>query len=208
MTVCIVGHKGNMGRRYASILNFLGEDWFGLDIEEGISQFCDTYIITTPTDTHVDIICDILEEMNPHATILCEKPIATDLVALNRIPKENWDDIFMVNQYAYTSDFVSTTWPPGITSYNFYHSGKDGIAWDCIQLIYLAKEKHKIILNNTSPVWKAVINGWPLGKEEIDHSYIDMIKDFLGSKEKSWNLHKAYEAHKDVLEYLETQKND
>jgi len=200
MTVCIVGHKGNMGRRYASILNYLGEDWVGID--EGYEiPFMQNYIIATPTKTHIDIILDI-KIVNPDATILCEKPITTDIKQFRRVPEEYWNDIFMVNQYAYISDFVNKSWAPASTFYDFYHSGNDGLAWDCIQLIHLAIEKHKIILRNTSPIWKAEINGRPIGKEEIDFSYIDMIKDFLGDRKKCWGLHKAYQAHEDVMDYL------
>jgi hypothetical protein len=205
MTVCIVGHKGNMGRRYVAILNLLEVSWFGVEKEDNI-DYCDTYILATPTASHVPLILRILETVNRNATILCEKPITTDITEFGRIPEEYWDEIYMVNQYNYLPH-ISRGKIYGPTMYDFYHSGNDGLAWDCIQLIYLAKNKTKIDLKRRSPVWFAAINGIKLKKSDMDQAYVNMVSDFTEQDFTNlWNLHRAYEAHKEVMNYLEANK--
>lgn len=205
MTVCIVGHKGNMGRRYATIVGqHLGKEWVGIELGYEI-PFMQNYIIATPTKTHIDIILDI-KSVNQDATILCEKPITTNISDFERVPKEYWDDIYMVNQYNYLPH-ISRGKSYGPTFYNFYHSGNDGLAWDCIQLIHLAKNKTKIELKRESPVWFAASNGIRLNKSDMDQAYVNMVLDFTEHDfTHLWNLHRAYEAHKDVMNYLEANK--
>lgn len=206
MTVCIVGHKGNMGRRYATIVGqHLGKEWVGIDVGYEIPYMQD-YIIATPTDTHIDLILDI-KIVNKDATILCEKPITTNISDFERIPKEYWDDIYMVNQYRYYPNLERDEIYNGSTEYAFYHSGNDGVAWDCIQLIHLAKNNKRIRLSKSTAVWHARINGVALKKDFIDMCYVNMFEDFLhGSFNCMWNLHRAYEAHKDVMKFLEAHK--
>lgn len=192
MTTCIVGCNGNMGRRYTAILEYLNEDFCGRDINEP-PPLVQKYIIATPTRTHVDII-KYLKTLSPDASILCEKPITKNIEDFNQIPKKHWETVFMVNNYQY----ISYPQYSGETQYNFYNSGGDGIAWDCIQLIHLAKEN--IQLKNASPFWTCIINGFQVGKGAIDQSYVLMLEDFLSVQpRKLWNLHEAYEAHKKVL---------
>lgn len=201
MTTCIVGSNGNMGRRYATILREMGQNFIGIDVCHSLPAV-DNYIIATPTDTHIDII-KTCKGLNMEANILCEKPITKKIKDFERIPKEYWDDIFMVNQYQYYPNIQTLAVDNGLTEYNFYHSGGDGLAWDCIQLIHLAKNKKRIRLSNKSPVWKASINGMELSKGLIDQCYLDMLEDFYtGSFQLLWDLNKAYNAHEEVWELL------
>jgi hypothetical protein len=190
-----------MGKRYASILDYLGEPWVGVDVGYEI-PFMQNYIVATPTSEHISNILDI-KIVNKNATILCEKPITTYITEFERIPKDYWSDIFMVNQYRYYPNLkILSVWN-GSTEYNFYNSGNDGLAWDCIQLIHLAKNKKNIRLSNKSPSWQARINGMSLSKQAIDQCYISMLEDFCGGSFGAlWDLHQAYKAHKEVLQFL------
>jgi hypothetical protein len=108
--------------------------------------------------------------------------------------------IFMVNQYAYYSHQIYEG--VGKTSYDYYNSGGDGIFWDCIQLIYLAKET--ICLSNNTPIWFAQINGVELDRETIDLCYVKMIHDFYEDGKiygQRWGRSEIIEAHNKVLEY-------
>lgn len=198
MSICIVGYKGNMGRRYTAILDCLQEPWVGVETNDTM-KIADNYIVATPTATHMSIIKSI-KRLKPNARILCEKPFTLWPEELNHLKQFKQNTIFMVNNYQYLAREGE-----GITYYNYYNSGSDGLAWDCIQLIYLANGF--IDLRQKSPFWECEINGTPIGKDEIDGSYVHMIRDFLSEKPvKLWGLPEIMEAHAKVLRYLEANK--
>jgi hypothetical protein len=202
--ICVIGAKGNMGRRYISICNYLDIPCIGCDFDEippYSDKFTTHFIIATPTDTHEKILKSICELKKHSCKILCEKPINTTgyLSVLDDI-KESGHEIFMVNQYAYYSHLIYES--NGVTSYNYYNSGKDGIFFDCIQLIHLAKDEIK--LSNNNPIWDASINGVKLDRETIDLCYVKMIKDFYSNGEvygKLWGESDIKTAHEKVIEY-------
>jgi Oxidoreductase family, NAD-binding Rossmann fold len=197
----IFGNKGNMGRRYAAVLKLLEHEAVGGDVGDEVPDDrdfgnYDGFIIATPTDTHLDYIEFLLKCGKP---VLCEKPFTTNAGAqLRNVLQEAKAEkmqLSMVSQY----DFLGFQGSYGPTSYDYYKSGPDGLAWDCINII--RKAKASIRLKNESPIWKCTINGTALCPNMMDQSYIEMID--------SW-LHKPYEpqydmilaAHEKVADYL------
>jgi hypothetical protein len=191
MSICIVGCFGNMGLRYGAILAHLGIDWVGSDYADKSPPVADNYIVATPTRSHAEVIIEI--KLNaPDSRILCEKPISKKVTDFNALDK--WaDTIFMVNNYAYLANPKSY----GQTYYNYYNTGSDGINWDCIQLYHLSYGRY--LVENNSPLWKCEINGWPIARDEIDTSYVLMVKDFLSdTPEKLWSLRDVKKTHEEI----------
>lgn len=170
-----MGYKGSIGSRYASILRHLDRDFIGIDVGDDIPPAFafDAVIIATPTHQHVEHVMKFAETGKP---ILIEKPLATDL-------KDVWEacarldemktPIRMVNQYRYIAGVDGE----GDTYYNFFRSGNDGIYWDTISLIALAKGTVKV--RNESPIWHCVLNGLELTQKQVERSYLDMIGHFI-----------------------------
>ena len=202
--ICIIGANGNMGKRYQSVCKYLNIPFQGLDVNDplpvNVANFTH-YIIATPTVTHEKILHYLCSVNTIPLKVLCEKPILCDEVeSILAFAKERKHEIYMVNQYAYYSH--QTYESHGMTSYNYYNSGGDGLFWDCIQLIYLAKEK--ISLSNDTPIWFAQINGTELDRETIDLCYVKMIHDFYEDGRvygKRWGRKDIIKAHNKVLEY-------
>jgi hypothetical protein len=204
--ILIIGCNGSMGKRYSAICKFLKIPFKGIDIGEYFDpDDYSNFIIATPTDTHLRVARLIIDNSTKHTRILCEKPIAIVSHVVNELSDVILDakalghEFFMVNQYAYYPGLPTEKEP---TFYNFYQSGKDGLKWDCIQIIYLARGE--IILDNTSPVWECKINGLWLNRETLDECYVDMIDDFFrNSKRKLWAWDDIFKAHLKVVEYEE-----
>jgi hypothetical protein len=202
-----------MGQRYAAILDYLEYDYGIEDVDmtsypECFGQRHPThYIITTPTESHINILeqtCGLREYLRiSPAKILIEKPIfttedsASALKSLQSL-SERGHKIYMVNNYAYYP-FKPVR---GKTTYDFYNSGKDDRAWDCIQLIHLAEDG--VDVGGVSPLWECIINGTRLNRERLDYCYVEMIEDFLSDNRrhgKLWGYEDIYAAHEKVIEY-------
>lgn len=214
--ILIIGSTGNMGRRYCAILDRLGEDWSGVDIltpkheRMRLEREADKIIIATPTSTHYTILKQ-LSNNKKIVPILCEKPLTKNMVQLELI-KEMDLPLTMVFQYVFCQEAY-----PGIkasiihnnekysTYFNFYKHGADGILWDCIQIIALAKGN--ILLQETSPEWTCHINGFKLDDGTMDLAYIKMIKFWI--ENPGVNSFDIYEAHEKVkmLEDIYGTKN-
>lgn len=208
MRVFIWGNKGNMGRRYAAILNYLGHEAVGTDVVEGWDKWYsqtpssyDAVIIATSTDTHSRIIRAIANDTK--AKILCEKPISTDIKIvrslLTHVSALN-TQLSMVSQY----DYLIPMKGKGETSYDFYQSGADGLAWDCINIIKHARGK--ISLKNESPIWKCWLNGVMLDIGRMNYAYVEMIEDWL-IKPYVPQYRQILSAHKKVLDFLDGKFN-
>lgn len=175
MKVFVLGHDGNMGHRYKTILMHFGHQIAGYDKRTGtmgafkISE-ADRIIIATPTVSHIN---DLLATIPYKKPILCEKPISKDRHGLNEVltlAESHQTKVAMVNQYEW---MPFTRERNELTTYNYFKHGGDGIFWDCINIIYHANGE--VILGETSPVWRCSINGDPLSLGDIDHSYLRMI---------------------------------
>ena len=201
--VLVVGSEGNMGRRYSAILRHLGIEVLGLDVDRlaSMSQIlsCDGAIIATPTNNHAEQI----RKMKRYGfTVLCEKPIARSFSEVEEcIEKYAGPDFQMINQYRHLVPLGTV----GDTDFDYYNHGKDGIHWDCINIIGLSWGK--ISLGEKSPRWHCVINGHKLNISGMDHAYVREVQQWLeGPKNnKSYIL----QAHRKVEELInETQHVD
>lgn len=198
MSILIVGDKGNMGRRYHAICNYLHIPVLGLDANWSkddlrvYMQDASQVIVATPTSTHCEWIRRLLPFGKP---ILCEKPITKDLVALDSTLREAKDakvSLSMVYQYK----CFTNGWSRGESVYDYWNHGKDGLVWDCIQIIGLAKEA--ISLREESPIWNCWLNGVRLDIGYMDHAYVQMIRDWSARPQdmtsEIWDVHqKTYE---------------
>lgn len=176
MKVYIFGYKGNMGRRYRAVLSHLGHAAGGEDLDAvlGFSLAdADAVIVATPTDSHVGLLRALKDCGRP---ILCEKPLSKNVAEVRGLLEElktAGTRLAMVNQYAELDDPRAI----GVTSYNYYRHGGDGLYWDCISLIRQARGL--VSLREDSPVWQCVLNGRRLTLGEMDQAYIDMLKRWL-----------------------------
>ncbi len=204
MKVYIFGNKGNMGRRYAAILRELGHESYGCDpsapeCSQPLGSFddYDAYIVATPTSTHLEILSDLLDCNKP---VLCEKPFVKnagiELTLLLKYAEERKMQLSMVSQYDYC---ILNKEETGLTSYDYYHSGPDGIAWDCINLIWHASGP--IELKNESPIWKCQINGESLTLDLVADSYLTMINEWLNRPYEP-QYERILKAHQKVEEFI------
>lgn len=174
MKVLIVGSEGNMGGRYKAVLNYLKIPYCGIDKklkENSYDADISHVIVATPTETHEEVLgsCYYLK-----VPFLCEKPITKDLKALGDLLK-HWDGrLSMVNQYFHLPYNDSLRGP---TYYNYFKHGTDGLGWDCIQLLGLAKGS--VELREDSPIWQCVINGQQMSLADMDQAYISMMEYWL-----------------------------
>ncbi len=208
MKVCILGSSGNMGRRYASICDFLDIAWHPCDPASDTqdawmqAQFTH-FIIATPTEHHLGDILKIRSYAETKTKpVLCEKPVLicpdqTPLGALSAVVEMN-PETYMVNNYRFVDFYDDIETGNDHTMYAYYNSGPHGILWDCIQLVYLAKST--FIGNTQSPRWFAQINGRVVSRASIDASYIEMLKAFVyGQDEYLWGPKHIVEAHRKVV---------
>lgn len=203
MKVFIFGNQGNMGRRYASVLRYLGHEVFGCEAGDSMAAWnrdyleSDAIIIATDTPNHMPILNFLVPEGKP---VLCEKPFSTEIEKVKEFVE--WAEqaemkISMVSQY----DYLLPIHPShGDTVYDFYRSGKDGIAWDCINIIWHAQGR--IFLKNESPVWKCKINGYTINAGQIDYSYVETIETWLKDAYEP-QYERILNSHKKVLDYLD-----
>ncbi len=192
--ILVVGSKGSMGRRYGAILTSLGIEWEGIDIGEKPTTDFDGVIICTPTHLHINDI----EYFATDAPVLCEKPLSDNYGMVKNICRmaraQGWS-LRMVNQYEYLTHPTSS----GPSIYSYYNHGRDGMAWDCINIIGLSSGP--VHLSEGSPVWNCVINGHPLKLSDMDSAYIKMIQSWVYGDHD--NIDYILKAHEKVKNYLE-----
>lgn len=192
--ICLIGGKGSIGSRYAAIMkwNKIPHVIYDIDTPEIDLFSYEKYIIATPTETHVKF----LEELKGKK-ILCEKPVCKNP---SEIPDMN--NAYVVNNWLYVTRLMQLE-GPFMIEYDFYRTGRDGLLWDCCQLLYLDPEA---ILNKRSPKWNVTINGKPVAYRTLEDSYNRMILDFHNSKyENLWTLQQGKEMTEVVLERLKRE---
>ena len=194
----LIGAKGNMGKRYSVIMDYLGIKYksFDIDIIDTLPNCVhdiESFIVATPTDSHFQILMDIRKYNLP---ILCEKAITKDPNELSTLLMMD-AKLAMVNQYEFlVHDYPLNRFAD--SHYNYFKSGSDGLVWDCINIIGLAINPP--LLANNSPVWECMINGKILNIADMDIAYINMIEAW---KNAPWDGKEyIYNAHKKVLSRL------
>jgi hypothetical protein len=208
MKILLIGSKGNMGRRYAACLSYLGVDFQGIDVGEKSWSDYDRVIIASPTETHLELMEKYRSMGVPY---LVEKPIRKGLFIL---PKKyqpsderivcNWH--FAINHVLADNRDIMVKGETRI-EYDCYNTGKDGTAWDCIQLIHLAGPKN-ITIKTESPVMTCRVyternpKGYLITSRDIEESYVAMISAWIQSPEMLWGMDEALRAHEEVIEYI------
>lgn len=201
MKVLLVGSAGSMGTRYQSILKYIDVPFVPVDkhtTSEEIfraAEGCDRIILATPTDIHLRCL-EIFHRYK--VPILCEKPLSKDineLVAIKDLVLSEKIKLRMVMQYEMLIDPRSH----GDSWYNYFRHGSDGLAWDCLQIIGLARFGSKITLEETSPIWTCGINGKTISFSDMDQAYVRFIRHWLEFPLD--DISRLYDIHMKVMEY-------
>jgi hypothetical protein len=196
MRSLVVGGLGSIGRRYQAILKHLKQDFEIYDItssEPDLSTFTHA-IIASPSEMHREHILRFAE----HMPVLCEKPICLrkeDLQIIRAMKPKHL--VYMVNNYSFLN--TNPGFPPRVDKieYDFYNTGRDGTAMDCIQLLFLAEKiGAELEVKKDSPVWDLWINDkLKVPYDWIEWSYVQMINAFLnGRTQHLWPLTFGIEA--------------
>lgn len=204
MNILLIGGMGSIGQRYQCVLSFLGHKFHVYDNADpestkvNLKNF-DRWIIASPTDTHYEWCMKAIENK---ATFLCEKPLSKDLkecIDIRTAADKERAKGFVVNNYYMIMKRFDNDKSINI-KYDFYHSGKDGLEWDCCQLIY---RDPIAIIDNRSPVWSLSINWQEIQYREVELSYIKMIDAFLRDNHHwLWDLQQGVAMTKAVLERI------
>lgn len=202
--IAIIGSEGAMGKRYQALLSHMKKEFLPLDkskpepdriIER--AKTCDRIIICSPTESHVGYLKELLPLKKP---ILCETPITKNLDELFDLHAEcrrrGWQ-YQMVMQY---KELEISREPYRLSHYHDFRCGPDGLAWDCLQIIGLARGE--ISLKKTSPVWECSINGRALNIRDMDQAYVTMVHKWL-MNELDQTMDEVLDMHTKVTEYLE-----
>lgn len=160
-----------MGKRYTAILKHLKVPFMGIDVHDGPVDYekFDRFIIATPTSTHFRFVLELDKFKKP---ILCEKPLSNVFHEFSGILQCE-SPLTMTMQYRYFDRSAGD----GPSWYNFYNHGKDGLVWDCFQIIALAKST--VDIKETSPVWSCGLNGETVDLREMDKAYVWAVKEWL-----------------------------
>lgn len=199
MSILIVGSEGSMGKRYQAILSHLGKNFSCVDLIhtrahiDKMAYTSEGIIIASPTHTHLPYVQSFCQMKKP---ILCEKPLSTDPHEISEIL--NLSDagdfpLTMMMQYQWLVNPALV----GESYYDYFRHGADGIVWDCMQIIALAKKS--VHLREKSPIWKCRINGYDLNVSHMDSAYVEYVSNWL--KHPSQDLGYLAEIHSKVLEY-------
>lgn len=197
--ITLLGANGSMGRRYQAILRYLQAAYQAFDREEfhlervaSALRSSDRVIIATPTPSHLSL-CALVSVEAPGISILCEKPLATTREALEAMLV--LPNLMMMAQYT-----LLDAHKDGDTCYDYFHSGQDGLAWDCCQLIGLARGS--VILRNESPIWRCTLNGRALSLDELEQAYVKFVAKWIRNEMRQgsgW----LRDIHMRVWQYLE-----
>jgi len=198
----IVGYKGQIGTRYQAVFNYLKAPWIGVDIDCVIPDPNDygDVLVCVPTDYHFNSSLFYAED---DKRVLCEKPISMEDGQIESLIKTEYK-ISMVNNWWWAIKIRFGHMPRvKIIEYNYYNTGKDGMAWDCIQPIFIAD---RVIIKTDSPVFQCHVNGQELTRFFFDASYVEMIKAWLAG-DNLWTLEQALEANQKVRQYVDSNSS-
>lgn len=194
MKVLLIGGLGSIGKRYAAILRNLKVNFDTYDITvrfEPKFENYDSFIVATPTDTHLDYLKKLKSFGRP---ILCEKPISKNV---DDIPTDL--DAYVVCNYLYVVRMLNLPSPFKIF-YDYYNTGKDGMHWDCCQLIYLDPQAK---LRTNSHRWNLNVNDNWIKYRNLEEAYYRMISDFVFDKRgQLWTMTDAKRMSQAVVDRI------
>lgn len=189
-----------MGTRYQAILKYLDQDYMLADKETksgdiyAMASKAKGIIIATPTMLHRNCL-EVFSEFN--VPILCEKPLSKSLDDLifirDQLVRANKMNLTMTMQY----ELMTYPGSRGDSWYDYFRHGNDGMAWDCLQIIGLAKGK--IELRESSPMWDCGINGQRLDLSDMDRAYVRFVKRWLGAPGD--DINRLFDIHLKVMEF-------
>lgn len=203
--ITIFGSEGSMGKRYKAILKYLGRKFECVDpsidkvncahLTSDLVKYSDGIIVATPTDTHARVLTNLVG-YGCQVPVLCEKPVSKDPYELVEIINLGLNITTMM-QYK----FLDSPSSNGETYYNYFRHGNDGLAWDCFQIIALARGK--ITIKEDSPIWKCELNGKHLSLADMDGAYLSFVENWL--KNPGQNIEEIINHHKKVREWATQQ---
>lgn len=213
MKVALFGSNGSIGKRYAAILNHLDVPFKPVEIDSDFWRSSNPWenithaIVATPTHSHLTIA----RAASNSVPTLCEKPLTdkkTELDDWKALKSKH--PIYMVNNYSFLD--TNPGFPPRVDriEYNFYNTGKDGTALDCIQLLYMAQKiGAEIEIKKVSPVWDLWINDkLKVPYEWIEWSYVQMLNAFVHNMtSRLWPISYAIEATELAINVQEKMEN-
>lgn len=180
MSVLIIGANGSMGKRYQAILKHLGKRFVCIDKDDEFPNIIyDGYIVASPTPTHAGYLYRLSKLKKP---VLCEKPISTNIQEVEDILhtfEDSGTPLKMMTQY----DAYPDKGGNGLSYYNYFRHGADGLVWDCMQIIGLARGE--ISLHEDSPVWVCQVNGQKLNINVMDTAYVYFVERWFHEPKSS-----------------------
>lgn len=204
MKVMIVGADGSMGKRYQAIFNHLEISTICVDKHTSTKDLFDgaekaqAVVLATPTDLHAHCL-DVFSQYQ--VPILCEKPLAKSIEELNFIRdvivRERKVNLTMTMQY----EMLVQPGARGNSWYDYFRHGNDGLGWDCLQIIGLAKSK--FLLEEKSPIWKCGLNGQPLSLSDMDLAYVRFIQRWIS--QPGDDISRLFDIHLKVMEFNDGQ---
>jgi hypothetical protein len=210
--VVLLGHTGNIGRRYNYLLRRLGINVIGWDlsnINDRIPVCPDhLYLVATPTDLHVrhveEIIC-----YDKSADILVEKPLCMprDISTLEKLEAGSDCIIRMVNNWAYVIPGLSLFSHDIVYRY-WNHGGKEAdVHWTLCQAFALSKPGC-LSYHFDSPVFDVRIDGCPVTQAMFDMSYLSMLQAWLipNVGPSPWTLGEWKKISKKVQDMIDAER--
>lgn len=209
MSILIIGKNGSMGTRYQAILSKLCIPFYGVDKESSFEEtmacceasYTDGIILATPTHTHKQFLTKLALLRKP---VLCEKPIiknSKDVKMILELFEKHETPFTMTMQYSELIDESSR----GESMFDYFKTGPDGLYWDTLQIIGLAKDRATV--NNKSPVWTCVINGKTLSIADMDMAYVSFVSKWVsGTIEQSYS--DLIEMHEKVERAYELSRSE
>lgn len=188
MDVLVVGSNGAIGRRYCTLLRYIGINPIEIDIDSLMtikmaSEFTNLAINCTPSEYHYPIN---LELVKYGFKILCEKPACLDHKEIYSL-KTLKANIREVNNWAYTIPSKTIRPNSHVITYNYFMCGKEMLSHNLWQPIILSKDQ--FVYESTSPVFRVFLDDYALSQRDFDMSYLYMIQDFVYDTDKAgWDL--------------------
>lgn len=186
-----------MGSRYGAILSHLDVSWMGLDIGtspkevDRLARSADGILIATPTGLHFEHLNFYVGFRKP---VFCEKPFTKNMSEMDAIADiYEGRSLTMALQYSELIDHNAC----GDSHYNYFRHGQDGLIWDCIQIVGLAKGR--VELDQSSPVWDCRLNGQRLSVGDMDMAYVQNVKRWLSGESMEMGL--IYDIHQKTSEF-------
>lgn len=193
-----------MGKRYQAILKYLEVDFSCADKDTSSASILEMarsssgIIIATPTFMHMNCL-EIFSHFK--VPVICEKPLSKDLNELIFIKEElvrnRKMNLTMTMQY----DMLQVPGAYGESWYDYFRHGSDGLKWDCLQIIGLAKGK--ISLGEKSPIWKCGLNGRTLSLNDMDGAYCGFVRRWLSTPGD--DISRLFDIHMKVMEFQDGQ---